>query len=98
MAEVRLPESGAPDLLGLLSLDDAGFRQRFAGTPLMRTKRRGLLRNVCVALGNLGDPAAIPALERAAKDAEPLVVEHARWALARLRQGASGGISPCGPS
>jgi epoxyqueuosine reductase len=98
MAEARLPDLAAPDLLSLLSLDDAGFRQRFSGTPLLRSKRRGLLRNVCVALGNLGDASAIPALVRATEDSEPLVVEHARWALGRLREGPSGGVSPCRPS
>jgi len=73
-----------PDLLELLSLDEPAFRQRFKGTPMFRTKRRGLLRNVCVALGNAGDPRARPALERAAHDPEPLVAEHAQWALDRL--------------
>jgi epoxyqueuosine reductase len=75
------PDLAAPDLLELLSLDEAAFEQRFAGTPIRRAKRRGLLRNVCVALGNCGDEAALPALERAAADAEPLVAEHARWAI-----------------
>jgi epoxyqueuosine reductase len=79
------PNLGAPDLLELLSLDEAAFERRFAGTPIRRAKRRGLLRNVCVALGNSGDEAALPALERAATDAEPLVAEHARWAIARIR-------------
>ena len=51
-----------PDLIELLQLDDAGFKNRFAGTPMLRTKRRGLLRNVCVALGNVGDESALPAL------------------------------------
>ncbi len=73
-----------PDLLALLALDEAGFRSRFAGTPLARVKRRGLLRNVCVALGNLGDPASLPALQRAASDPEPLIAEHARWATDRI--------------
>jgi epoxyqueuosine reductase len=69
----------------LLALDDEGFRRQFAHSPIKRAKRRGLLRNVCVALGNLGDPAAIPALARAlAADAEPLVRGHAAWALGRL--------------
>ena len=77
-------ELAAPDLIELLSLDEAAFERRFAGTPIRRAKRRGLLRNVCVALGNSGDAAALPALERAAKDAEPLVAEHARWAMARV--------------
>jgi epoxyqueuosine reductase len=74
-----------PDLLGLLELDTAGFKARFAGTPVLRTKRRGLLRNVCVALGNVGDASALPALEKAAHDAEPLIAEHARWALAQIK-------------
>jgi len=78
-----------PDLLELLQLDAAGFKTRFAGTPLWRTKRRGLLRNVCVALGNTGDAAAVPALDIATRDAEPMIAEHARWAMeqitARLR-------------
>lgn len=73
-----------PDLLELLSLDEATFKLRFAGTPLLRTKRRGLLRNVCVALGNVGDPRAIPALTQAAQDPEPLIAEHAAWALRRI--------------
>lgn len=74
-----------PSLLGLLELDEAGFRQRFAGTPLLRTKRRGVLRNVCVALGNVGNKQALPALERAANDPEPLIAEHARWAIEAIR-------------
>lgn len=73
-----------PDLIELLSLDNAGFKQRFAGTPILRTKRRGLLRNVCVALGNSGDKSALPALAKAAEDPEPLIAEHARWAIAQL--------------
>ncbi len=75
-----------PDLLSLLSLDDTAFHDKFKNSPIRRTKRRGLLRNVCVALGNLGDPRALPALERAAEhDPEPLVQEHAAWAVGRLR-------------
>jgi epoxyqueuosine reductase len=73
-----------PDLIELLSLDEAAFRRRFAGTPILRAKRRGLLRNVCVALGNVGDESALPALARAATDTEPLIAEHARWALEQV--------------
>jgi len=79
-----------PDLVELLGLDNAGFKARFAGTPLWRTKRRGLLRNVCVALGNVGGAEALPALERAAADHEPLIAEHARWAIARIKSRAMG--------
>jgi len=75
-----------PDLLALLALDDAAFRAKFQNSPIKRTKRRGLLRNVCVALGNLGDVRALPALELAvAHDPEPLVREHAAWAVERIR-------------
>jgi epoxyqueuosine reductase len=74
----------APDMIELLGLDDAAFKKRFAGSPILRGKRRGLLRNVCVALGNSGDKRALPALEKAAADPEPLIAEHARWAIGRL--------------
>ena len=76
----------APDLIELLKLDDAGFKARFAGTPMLRTKRRGFLRNVCVALGNTGDKSSLPALRRAATDSEPLIAEHALWALKQIQQ------------
>ena len=77
-------EFDAPSLIALLALDDAGFKKLFAGTPMLRTKRRGLLRNVCVALGNIGDAEALPALERARNDAEPLIAEHAAWAIEEI--------------
>lgn len=77
---------GTPDLLELLSLDNTAFKQRFAGTPVIRTKRRGLLRNVCVALGNTAGPEALPALQQAAQDSEPLVAEHATWAIRQIEQ------------
>jgi epoxyqueuosine reductase len=79
------PELTAPDLIELLQLDDDGFKSRFAGTPVFRAKRRGLLRNVCVALGNVGDQAALPALKKAAGETEPLVAEHARWAISEIQ-------------
>jgi len=85
MAEHRRAGLDAPDLAELLSLDEAGFRARFAGTPMMRAKRRGLLRNVCVALGNVGGEKALPALQRAASDPEPLIAEHALWAIAQIK-------------
>lgn len=71
----------APALIPLLALDDDGFRERFRGSPIRRAKRVGLQRNACVALGNIGDPAAVPALSKALRSGEPLVREHAAWAL-----------------
>ncbi len=70
-----------PELIPLLSLTEEQFRERFRSSPIRRTKRRGLLRNVCVALGNSGDPLAVPALVNALSDYEPLVRGHAAWAL-----------------
>jgi epoxyqueuosine reductase len=83
------PEMVAPKLLDLLALDEAGFRQRFRGSPVLRAKRRGLLRNVCVALGNWADPAAVPALVEALHDEELLVRGHAAWALGRIETPAA---------
>ena len=69
-----------------LQLSDAEFHSLFRGSPIKRIKRRGFLRNVCVALGNVGDLDDLPALQRAALDAEPLIAEHATWAIARIRE------------
>ncbi len=78
------PDLTTPDLIELLQLDAAGFKRKFAGTPMLRTKRRGILRNVCVALGNVGDETALPALRKACEDSEPLIAEHAHWAVEQI--------------
>lgn len=79
------PDLKTPDLIELLQLDDAGFKAKFASTPMLRTKRRGVLRNVCVALGNVGDESALPALRDASGDSEPLIAEHALWAMEQIK-------------
>jgi epoxyqueuosine reductase len=68
-------------LAALFALDDEGFRERFRHTPLWRAKRRGLLRNAAIVLGNRPDPAAIPALAKGLNDPEPLVRAASAWAL-----------------
>ena len=73
-----------PELIPLLSLTEEDFRRQFRLSPIRRTKRRGLLRNVCVALGNSGDIRAVPALIAALHDSESLVRGHAAWALGRI--------------
>jgi len=79
------PETGArPDLIPLLNISEAEFRRRFRGSPVKRTKRRGLRRNVAVALGNARDAAAVPALGEALADVDALVRGHAAWALGRI--------------
>jgi epoxyqueuosine reductase len=74
----------APELIPLLALDQNEFRRRFSGSPILRAKRRGFLRNVAVALGNTKSREAIPALIRALDDDEPLVRGHAAWALGQI--------------
>lgn len=74
----------APELIPLLSLSEEEFRRRFRGSPILRAKRRGFLRNVAVALGNLKSLEAVPALIQALKDDEPLVRRHVAWALGQI--------------
>ena len=81
-----------------LALDDEGFRRLFRGSPIKRTKRRGLLRNVCVALGNVGSAEDLPALERAAADPDELIAEHARWAVAQIRGRPDQSQDPAAPT
>lgn len=75
-----------PGLRDFLRLDDDGFRALFRRSPIKRIKRPRFLRNVCVALGNTGGPDDLPALESAAAAPDPLVSEHARWAIAEIRK------------
>ena len=84
MRDQRRDDLSQMDLIGLLGMDQVAFKQKFAGTPMLRTKRRGILRNVCVALGNCGDAQALAALEKAASDPEPLIAEHAHWAIGQI--------------
>jgi epoxyqueuosine reductase len=85
-------EAAFPRLLPLLDLTDAAFRSRYRGSAVLRAKRWGLQRNACVALGNAGEAAAVPALANVLADplAHPLVREHAAWALGRLEANGAG--------
>jgi epoxyqueuosine reductase len=75
------------DLGAVLEMNDEAFSRTFRGSPIKRTKRRGLARNAAHALGNSGQTAARPALERAAsQDADPVVREAAEWAISRLEK------------
>lgn len=73
-----------PSLAELMTLDVHRYRLRFGRTAVTRTRRRGLLRNVAVALGNSGNPDAVPPLLVGVRDREPLVRAHAAWALGRI--------------
>ena len=72
----------------ILAMDADEFRTRFKGSPMKRAKQGGLARNAAVVLGNIGDESDIPLLNRAARNHEPLVREHAEWAKARLARSA----------
>jgi epoxyqueuosine reductase len=72
-------------LIELMGMDQAEFSRRFKNSPVKRAKRRGLLRNVAVALGNWGSPNAVPVLIAALHDDEPLIRGHAAWTLGRIR-------------
>lgn len=76
-------EVQAPYLVDLAKLTDESFLHRFQGTPIMRVKRSGLLRNVAVALSNWGSDEAMVSLENLAKDPDSLIQEHAQWGLQR---------------
>lgn len=77
-----------PALIDLLYLTDTQFNARFRGSPIRRIRRRRLLRNVAVALGNSKDVRALPALRHALNDPEPLIREHAAWAIAQIAPAA----------
>ncbi|MCC7320634.1 MAG: tRNA epoxyqueuosine(34) reductase QueG [Rubellimicrobium sp.] len=79
-----LAGEGAVPLADLALLDDAGFRARFAGTPVKRTGRDRFVRNVLYAIGNSGDPALRPAAVALVDDPDPAVADAARWAIGRL--------------
>ena len=77
-------ELAVPELRDLLALDDASFRQVFAGSPIKRIGRDRFVRNCCIAAGNSGDRALVNPLQTLADDVDPVVAEAASWALARL--------------
>ena len=88
--ELKLAPRPRPDLREMLAWDEARFRREFRGTPVFRLKRHRWLRNVCVVLGNIGNAADLPALEKAAGEQDALVREHARWAAERIRSRVAG--------
>ena len=78
-------ELAAPELADLLTLDDAGFRRLFSGSPIKRIGRDRFVRNCLIAAGNSGDAALLTQVEPLMQDADPVVAEAAEWAAARLR-------------
>ena len=88
MAFAPRAELAAPAIADLLALDDAGFRQVFAGSPIKRIGRARMLRNACIAAGNSADQRLVPRLQELSQDPDPVVAEAAGWALSELACGA----------
>lgn len=83
--EVRLQGIPRTDLAEMLSWDEAKFRREFRGTPIFRLKRNRWVRNLCVVLGNIGTEEDLPALRQANEEPDPLIREHASWAMHRIQ-------------
>jgi epoxyqueuosine reductase len=81
------PRNQVPDLEELAELTPEQFRSRFGGTAVERTRYRGFLRNVAVAMGNSGHPDFLEPLRRLASHDDEVVREHAEWAITRIEQG-----------
>jgi len=79
------PRVGLPELRDLAGLDDAGFRARFAGSPIKRIGRDRFVRNVLYAIGNSGEPGLLPVAAALSSDPDPGVADAAGWAVQRLR-------------
>jgi epoxyqueuosine reductase len=77
-------ELAAPRLADLLALDDAGFRELFAGSPIKRIGRNRMIRNCLIAAGNSGDRALLPSVQPHLSDDDPVIAEAARWAWNHL--------------
>jgi epoxyqueuosine reductase len=77
------------DLNEELGLNQEEFSLKFKGSPIKRTKHRGYLRNVAVAMGNLGKEEAVPVLSDALQEAEPLIQGHISWALKKIGKGSN---------
>ena len=87
-SDLRLPTSAFslfnPPLDALASLTEEDFRQIFARSPIKRITYRGWLRNLCVAMGNSTDSKFLPQLQHLREHSDPMVREHAEWAIAQL--------------
>ena len=83
------PEVKSMSLRSLAALSDDAFRSLFRRSPIRRIKRNRFARNVCVALGNVGTEADLPVLQRLADDSDPLIAEHANWAIEEIKGRAS---------
>ncbi len=80
------PDLPNPDLSADLLLTARGFNRKFKDNPVRRARRGGYLRNIATVLGNVGNASSLPALEAALREDEPLIRQHADWALKQIRK------------
>jgi len=83
--EIRLHPIPRSNLTEMLGWNDARFRKEFRGTPIFRLKWNRWIRNLCIVLGNIGTAEDLPALEKTNKETDPLIQEHASWAIQQIR-------------
>jgi epoxyqueuosine reductase len=88
-------ELAAPRLADLLALDDASFREMFAGSPIKRIGRNRMIRNCLIAAGNSGDGSLIPSIEGHLGDADPVIAEAAQWAIGELQGDCKAAMQLC---
>jgi epoxyqueuosine reductase len=84
--EAALAPREYPDVRTMLAWTEEDYRNHTQGTPLARLKLPRLKRNAAVVLGNIGTTEDLPALEATARDADPVVAEHAQWAVKQIRK------------
>jgi epoxyqueuosine reductase len=83
-----------PDLQWLAQMDEPAYREAFRGSPIKRAKFAGLKRNLAIAMGNSGSKEFVPALKKMATDPDPVIAEHAQWALQQLGRAPASSPSP----
>ncbi|MFU8848283.1 MAG: tRNA epoxyqueuosine(34) reductase QueG [Opitutales bacterium] len=82
--EAKFQSRDLPTLREMLDWDEATFNERMQGSPMRRLKWHRFKRNLCIVLGNTGSDEDLAALERIASGSEPMVAEHAAWAIQRI--------------
>lgn len=83
-AEMKLQERALPDLREMLMWNESYFKERMQGSPMRRLKLHRFRRNICVVLGNVGTPADLPILSAVSVAGDPMVAEHAEWAIGEI--------------
>ena len=90
--EAKFAPRELPTLREMLAWDEATFKERMIGSPMRRLKLHRFRRNICVVLGNVGGFEDLPALERLSSSGDPMIAEHAEWAIQQIQSRGGGAI------